>query len=109
MRSKNHATRLRLKELSKRVRLLVRFNTAKKDDGSYKERTFASDGVFITLDKAGTITTKVDHPIMLLLDPNYGLTPIHVVRADGYQPLAKTNHLETALSILRELPPPEDD
>ena len=56
-----------------------------------------------------TITTKIDHPIMLLLDPNYALTPIHMLREDGYQPIARTDHLETVLAILRELPIPEDE
>lgn len=101
MKSKNHATRKRLKELCKRVRIIIGFKTALKDDGTYEERTFAQSGIYITLDKEGTITTKVDHPIMLLLNPNYALTPLHMVRADGYQPLARTEHLETALSVLR--------
>lgn len=107
MRSKNHATQVRMKELCKRVRLMVRFKTALQEDGSYEERFFAEDGVYISLSKDGTITTKVDHPIMLLLNPNYALTPIHVLRPDGYQPVARTEHLETALSILRLLPIPE--
>lgn len=106
MRSKNHATRKRMAELCKRVRLMVRFKTALRDDGTYEERAFIQDGVYITMDDRGTITTKIDHPIMLLLDPNYALTPVHVLRADGYQPLARTEHLETALSVLRELPLP---
>lgn len=107
MKSKDHATQARMKELCKRVRLLVDFKTARQEDGSYEERLFARDGVYIQLGRDGMITTKVDHPIMLLLDPNYSLRPIHMLRPDGYQPLARTEHLETALSILRMIKTPE--
>ena len=85
---------------------MIRFKTAKREDGSYETRSYSQDGV---LDHEGTITTKIDHPIMLLLDPNYALTPIHMLREDGYQPIARTDHLETVLAILRELPIPEDE
>ncbi|MGD9726304.1 MAG: hypothetical protein AB7V39_07900 [Nitrospiraceae bacterium] len=106
MINKNHAARQMLQELIKRVRLVVDFKTSRLEDGRYEVRSFHSDGVHVDLDAEGTITTKVDNPIMLLLNPNYALTPVDIIRADGYQPLARTEHLAEVLAIMRSLPPP---